>query len=75
MSEEINLKDEIVRLLDREPFVPFVVVLTSGDCYEVTDPHSLALGQNVLIIVPPRSAHVFMRWNQVSSVEVKEPVS
>ncbi len=75
MSEEINLKDEIVRLLDREPFVPFVVVMASGDRYEVTDPHAVALGQNVLIIVPPRSTHVFMRWNQVSSVEVKEPVS
>jgi len=69
MAEEINLRDEIITLLDREPFMPFRIVMASGDKYEVTDPHRLALGQNLMILLPPRSTHVMMRLNQVSAVE------
>ena len=43
LQQRYSFDYEIVRLLDREPFVPFVVVMTSGDRYEVSDPHSVAL--------------------------------
>ena len=37
--------DGIRDLLDRDPFVPFRITLTSGQVYEILDPHSVALGQ------------------------------
>jgi hypothetical protein len=75
MAEEINLKDEIIRMMDREPFVPFKIVMNSGDRYEVTDPHSIAVGRDVAVLIPPRSTTVWMRMSQISSVEATEPVA
>jgi hypothetical protein len=73
MAEEIRFENELNGLLDREPFVPFTIVLASGDRYKVTGSRQVAIGENVIVIVPPKSTHVFFRKNQIVGVEVEEP--
>ena len=75
MAEEIRFDSELNDLLDRDPFVPFTIVLASGDRYRVTGPRQVAMGDTVIVIVPPKSTHVFFRTNQVVGVEVKEPAA
>ena len=71
--EELRLEDELNDLLEREPFVPFTVVVSSGDRYRVTSPRQVALGENIIVIVPLQSTHAFFRKNQIVGVEVEEP--
>jgi hypothetical protein len=73
MAEQISFIDEMHRLLDREPFQPFTIVLNSGNRYEVSDPHQLALGESVAILIPKKSTSIYMRSNQIVAVEVLEP--
>ena len=75
MGEEISFEEEILRLLDDEPFAPFTIVLTSGDRYEVTDPHQVALGGSVVVYVPPRGGISFIRKNQIVAVQSHQPAA
>ena len=61
-----KLKD----LLDREPFVSFRIVLTSGHGYDVTTPYQVAIGQTQFDYYFPRSDRsATVRLNQVVSFE------
>ncbi len=73
MPEDIGIIEEIERLLDAEPFAPFVLVMVSGDRYEVTGPRQLAIGKSVLGLFPPTQAHHILRLTQISSIDVIEP--
>jgi hypothetical protein len=74
MAEEINLEDEIKRLLRREPFVPFFVRLTSGERLEVASPYQMAIGDgNTVAIMRPRAGGIFIRQNQIVAVDTPEP--
>lgn len=75
MSEDISFEDELKKALDRDPFVPFTIVLTSGDRYEVIDPFTVAIGGSTVVVLPPKSTHVFFRKNQIVAVEVHEPAA
>ncbi len=60
----------IYEYLDREPFAPFRIITTSGDRYDVLDPHSVAIAQTYLFYCFPRSdrsAHI--RLNQIVAME------
>lgn len=70
MTDEINFNDEIRRLVDREPFAPFTIILTSGDRYDIADPHLIAVGENVVSIVG--RGVIFFRKNQIVAVEARE---
>ena len=73
-NEQIDAGNEIVRMLDKEPFAPFTIVMASGDRYEAADPHAAAVGQAAIIVVPPHGpGHSVLRLNQISSLEVLEP--
>ena len=66
--------DEIKELLDRDPFVPFRIVLASGDAYEVSNPHLVAIGKTMIHVMRPRSnRYDILRQNQITAVEVMEP--
>jgi len=66
--------EEIQELLDREPFVPFKIVMASGQAYEVVAPHLVALQKSQLIVARPKSdRYDILRHNQISSTEVLEP--
>ena len=56
-----RIAESIQDLLDREPFVPFRLVLTSGEHYDVVNPRSaMVLKAEVFIVFPDgeRWAHV-----------------
>jgi hypothetical protein len=53
--------ENIQELLNREPFLPFRLVMTSGKIYEVVSPNSAALLKSEVFVVLPdgeRWAHV-----------------
>ena len=55
------IRENIREFLDREPFVPFRLILSSGTHYDVMDPHSAALLKSEVFVVFPdgeRWAHV-----------------
>jgi hypothetical protein len=56
--------------LDREPFEPFRVRLSSGDSYVVTDPHTVALMKSEIFIAFPNSDRwVSVPWLHVAAIE------
>jgi hypothetical protein len=56
--------------LDREPFEPFRVRLSSGDSYVVSDPHVVALMKSEIFIAFPNSDRwVSVPWLHVAAVE------
>jgi len=55
------IRENIRELLDRDPFVPFRLVMTGGKVYEVVSPNSAALLKSEVFVVFPdgeRGAHV-----------------
>jgi len=67
MLEKIN------ELLARDPFVPFQLVMSSGEKYTVTNPHMLVLGETQFFYVFPRSdKFAWLRYNQLVAVETVE---
>jgi hypothetical protein len=74
MPEEITIADEIVARLDRKPFQPFIIVMNIGERYEVTGRFQVAVMQSLIILLRPNLTSVYVRTNQISSLEVLEPV-
>ena len=65
--------DDLKELLSRESFVPFRIVLTSGNSYEVDSPFQLAVGESQLNYYYPRSDKwAVLRLNQVAAFEILE---
>ncbi len=65
--------DLIRDMLDREPFHPFRVVLTSGDRYDVGSPHMRTIGETMIFYAYPRSDRfAYLRLNQIAAVEAIE---
>jgi hypothetical protein len=75
VSEALNFNEELLNLYKREPFTPFTIVLASGDRHEVTEPLRMAMNDNTVALVPPRSTVIFFRKNQIAGVEVHEPAA
>ncbi len=69
--EETTL-DTIRHLKRREPFMPFRIVMTSGDRYLIDDPDALAIATSQLHYYPRSGFGIHMRLNQVSAVEEPE---
>jgi hypothetical protein len=59
----------IVHLKRQEPFVPFVIVMASGDRYRIEDPDALAVATSQLHYYPRSGNGVHMRLNQIVAVE------
>lgn len=72
--EQISFEDEIRRYWKRQPFLPFTIVLSSGDLFQVTDPDRLAMGESTVVLVPPTGIE-FFRKSQIVAVQVKEPAA
>jgi hypothetical protein len=73
-AEDITSLDTIRDLKKREPFVPFMVVMTSGDRFVIENPDALAIGSSQLHYYLPRSDRaVHMRLSQIATVEEQEP--
>jgi hypothetical protein len=63
--------DTIKHLKRQEPFVPFRIVLTSGDRYLIENPDALAIATSQLHYYPRAGMGIHMRLNQVAAVEVE----
>ena len=59
----------IVHLKRQEPFLPFVIVMASGDRYRIEDPDALAVATSQLHYYPRSGNGVHMRLNQIVAVE------
>ena len=69
-AEDESTWDTVKDLKNKEPFLPFMIVMTSGDRYLIEDPDGLAVGGSQLHYYPPKSDRaVHMRLNQIAAVE------
>jgi len=67
------MMEAILELLDREPFLPFRIMLTSGEGFEIRNPHLVAVGEAVLHVLQPKSDRFsILRLNQIASVSALE---
>ena len=73
--EEISIINELERLLDRRPFMPFTIVIDSGNRYEVTGRHDVAIGRSVLVLLGPNSPSIHLRTNSISALEDPHPAA
>ena len=63
--------DTIKHLKRREPFVPFRIVMASGDRYLIENPDALAIATSQLHYYPRSGMGIHMRLNQIVTVEVE----
>src|SRR5690348_10569912 len=71
MSERINVRTEIEERIDRDPFDPFVIVMSSGHRYRIEDPGEVVVGDEAIVILPfRRGGHSVLTSTQISSVDV-----
>ena len=62
--------DELRKLLEREPFEPFRIRVSSGDVYEVRDPQAVALMKSRLFVAFPDSDRwTFIAFLHIAAVE------
>ncbi len=74
--ERIELVEEIRRLSIAVPFVPFDIIVTSGDRAEVTQPGMVATVQSQIHVAKVKSnAFDIIRANQISAVRVHDVAS
>jgi len=71
--EGIDFEDELRRYWRKDPFVPFDIVVTSGDRYGITDPGQIAFGTNAIIIALRKTGIQMIRKNQIVAVHLHEP--
>lgn len=66
------IRDNIRELLERDPFVPFRLVLTSGRQYDVVDPQMTVLMKSEIFIAFPDGEHSsLIPLLHVTSVETR----
>jgi hypothetical protein len=57
-------------MLNREPFLAFRIVLTSGKEYDISNPELVAVGETQITVYAPRSDRFsILRLNQIASIE------
>jgi hypothetical protein len=62
--------EALKELLDRDPFVPFRITLTSGDGFEIGNPYLVSIGESVVNVFYPRSDRfAILRSNQIASFQ------
>ena len=70
-SKEATIIDEIINLKRQDPFVPFQIVMTSGDRHRIENPDALAVGVSQLHYYPRSGMGIHLRLNQITAVEVE----
>ena len=61
--------EQLKELLDREPFQTFRIVTASGDKYEISDPHLVAMGKDTIFVYTRNDHFAFVRNNQITALE------
>ena len=77
MSEEerrLTYDDVIKELRHKVPFMPFNIVMASGDRYLIDDPDMMIVTSLEIIYVVPRTEQtVRLRKSQISAIEELQP--
>ena len=69
-EEDLGVLQTIRELRRREPFIPFRVVMSSGESYVIESSELLAIGQSQLIYCRPHSDRVvYLRMSEIATVE------
>jgi hypothetical protein len=68
--EEITFDEELRRVNEQVPFHSFIIKLSSGDRYRITNPAWLAVGAHVVSYMHPTRGETFFRKNQMVGVDV-----
>ena len=64
------IRDNIKELLDRDPFVPFRLIMTSGKAYDVSDPGSaMLLKSEVFVGFPDGERWAHVPFLHIASIE------
>lgn len=66
--EEISLKDELDRLVAQHPFVPFAIVMASGQRYEIGLRDAVSVGRSVVSVLPDSGGLHLLRQSQISEI-------
>ena len=62
--------NNIREYLDRDPFIPFRLVMSSGKVYEVVSPNSAALLKSEVFVVYPDGEHwAHVPYLHIASIE------
>jgi hypothetical protein len=62
--------EAIIDMLEREPFEPFRICLSSGESYEVTNPHMVALMRGrVFVALPDSERSTFVSYLHIAALE------
>lgn len=73
--ERISFDDELRKLARAVPFMPFEIVTTSGQRYEVTDTMEIAVGHSTVVLVLPRTGVQMIQKNQIVAIHANEPAN
>ena len=72
-ENDVGILQTIRDLRRREPFIPFRIVMSSGEAFTVENSELLAIGQSQLVYCLPYSHRVaHLRMNQIVTVEELE---
>ncbi|MBV8781328.1 MAG: hypothetical protein JO353_08020 [Phycisphaerae bacterium] len=67
------MREELAKLLDGDPFLPFHIVMNSGDRYLINNPAVVMFDQNLLQILRVRpDGKIILRLTEIAAVEVDE---
>ena len=71
----MTFESEVQALIHADPFLPFWLVMASGDKYEITDPGFFVFGKDVVILVERTKGLSIFRRNQIVGVELRLPAA
>lgn len=69
MAEKLSFENDMSDWLNRQPFEPFVIIVASGDRYEINDRVQVALGSGIIQIFHARSGETILRMNQLVGMQ------
>jgi hypothetical protein len=64
------IRENILEMLDKEPFSPFRILTSGGEAFIIRDPHSVALMKsNVFIATPGTDRSTYIPYLHVAAVD------
>ena len=63
------MPEDIIELLEAEPFEPFVIVTSAGARYRIDDPHAVAMMTGRIFVAPKKRKWAFIKIGQIVAIE------
>jgi|HubBroStandDraft_1064217.scaffolds.fasta_scaffold2785046_1 hypothetical protein len=65
MAEDLGFEDELNSRINRDPFEPFEMIISSGDRFAIDGRVQVAVGRGTITLFHPRSGVTIIRKNQL----------